>query len=236
MGKVMAWGRATACAVIFAGLSACNGDNTNSSSSSKAQMPAAPTGTSSGQLYSISTAPKNATPQIAGNPDTEVHVGEAYSFTPSASDANGDRLTYSISSKPDWASFNTSTGRLSGTPGSGDIGSYEEIVVSVSDRHSTANLAAFAINVTQPDNGNITLAWQAPTENTDGSPLTNLSGYKIHYGTQSGRYSTTVVVDNAGITRYVIDNLAPGTYYFAITAVSASGTESDLSGEARKQI
>jgi hypothetical protein len=161
-------------------------------------------------------------------------VGQAYSFKPTATDADGDNLTFAISGKPSWASFNTATGKLAGTPAAADVGSHEEITISVSDGQSTTNLAQFAINVVQQSNGSVSLAWAAPTENTDGSTLTNLEGYKIHYGTQSHNYSTTVTLENAGITRYVIENLAPGKYYFAISAVSASGAESDLSGEASK--
>jgi len=163
-------------------------------------------------------------------------VGHAYTFTPSATDANGDPLTFSISSKPSWATFNTATGRLSGTPGASDVGSHEEIQISVSDGSHTASLAQFAINVEQATATSISLAWAAPTQNTDGSVLTNLAGYKIHYGTQSGHYTQTLTLSNAGLTRYVLDNLASGTYFFAITAVTSTGAESDLSGEVSKTI
>lgn len=77
----------------------------------------------------------------------------------------------------------------------------------------------------------VTLGWVAPTENNDGSPITNLAGYKIHYGTSSSEYTETVALDNAGLTRYVLDNLKSGTYYFAITAYNTHGMESPLSGE-----
>ena len=78
---------------------------------------------------------------------------------------------------------------------------------------------------------NVTLAWVAPTENNDGSPITNLAGYKIHYGTTSSEYTETVALHNAGLTRYVLDSLKSGTYYFAITAYNVQGIESPLSGE-----
>ena len=77
----------------------------------------------------------------------------------------------------------------------------------------------------------MTLNWTAPTQNTDGSPLTNLSGYNIHYGTASGDYTQTVSVSNPGLATYVVDNLTPGTYYFSIGAVNVTGTESPLSSE-----
>ena len=77
----------------------------------------------------------------------------------------------------------------------------------------------------------VTLGWQPPTQNTNGTPITDLAGYKIHYGTASSDYTQTVAVQNAGLTRYVVDNLPSGTYYFAITAYNSKGVESPLSGE-----
>lgn len=79
--------------------------------------------------------------------------------------------------------------------------------------------------------GAVTLNWAPPTENTNGSPLTNLAGYNIHYGTASGDYSQTVSVSNPGLATYVVDDLGPGTYYFSVGAVNATGAESPLSPE-----
>jgi hypothetical protein len=79
---------------------------------------------------------------------------------------------------------------------------------------------------------NVTLSWAAPTENTDGSPVGFLGGYRVYYGTASQQYTTTIDVANPGLTTYVIDNLEIGvTYYFALTAVSGAGVESALSSE-----
>lgn len=75
------------------------------------------------------------------------------------------------------------------------------------------------------------MGWNPPTQNSDGSPITNLVGYKIHYGTTSSEYTQTIAVANAGLTRYVVDNLPTGTYYFAITAYNSQGVESVPSGE-----
>jgi hypothetical protein len=77
----------------------------------------------------------------------------------------------------------------------------------------------------------VTLNWQAPTQNSNGSTLTNLAGFKIHYGTASRDYSQVVALDNPGLNRYVVDSLPRGTYYFAITAYNTQGVESAMSGE-----
>ena len=98
---------------------------------------------------------------------------------------------------------------------------------------SQATTAAAATNSNLPtaSSSAVTINWMPPTENTDGSPLTNLSGYDIHYGTASGNYTQSVTVSNPGIATYVVDNLTPGTYYFSVAAVNSQGTESPLSSE-----
>jgi hypothetical protein len=58
-------------------------------------------------------APVNNAPTIGGSPATSVQEGANYSFTPSASDPDGDTLTFTILGRPDWASFNGDTGQLS---------------------------------------------------------------------------------------------------------------------------
>jgi hypothetical protein len=80
-------------------------------------------------------------------------------------------------------------------------------------------------------NSSVTFSWVPPTENSNGSPLTNLAGYKIHYGTASQDYTQVVALNNPSLNRYVMDSLPSGTYYFAITAYNSAGVESTFSGE-----
>jgi hypothetical protein len=80
-----------------------------------------------------------------------------------------------------------------------------------------------------PGVGTATLSWVAPDQNTDGSALTNLAGYRIYYGAGAHALTEVVEVPTVGITEYVIDNLAVGTYYFSIRAYSSMGIESALS-------
>jgi len=179
----------------------------------------------------------NNPPTIAGNPSTSITANSPYSFTPTASDIDGDTLSFSITNKPNWASFNGSTGTLSGTPGDSDVGTYQNIVVSVSDGINTVSLAAFSITVTSstPATGSATLSWSPPTENEDGSPLTDLAGYKIYYGTSPGVYETVISIDNPGIATYVVENLNTNTtYYFTMTSVNMLGIESAYSNSVSK--
>ena len=182
------------------------------------------------------SAPANPPPTISGAPATSANAGTAYSFTPTASDPNGNALTFSIQNPPSWASFNTQSGNLSGTPGSGDAGTYSNIIISVSDGTSTASLAAFSIIVTQVANGSATVSWSAPTQNTDGSALTNLAGFNIYYGTSAGNLNQSVQIANPGLTTYALGNLAPGAWYFAVNAYTTAGAESALSSIASKTI
>lgn len=179
---------------------------------------------------------QNSIPAISGNPNTSVLINNTYEFEPAAQDADGDTLTFDIDNKPDWATFDPATGRLFGLPTNADLGTYSDIVLSVSDGQASASLQAFSVTVTDSANGSVTLSWQAPTENADGSPLTNLAGYKIFYGSASGQYNNEVVINNAGTTTHIVDNLVPDTYYFAAKSFNSSGIESDFSGEAVKLV
>jgi hypothetical protein len=75
-----------------------------------------------------------------------------------------------------------------------------------------------------------------PTENTDGTALVNLNGYKIYYGHAPKTYTQTITLTNPGLTQYVIDNLPAGTYYFSVTATTSNGTQSGFSPEAAATI
>jgi hypothetical protein len=77
--------------------------------------------------------------------------------------------------------------------------------------------------------GAATLSWVAPSENTDGSALTNLAGYRIYYGTGADSLTAVIDVPTIGVTDYVINNLTAGTYYFSIRAYTSAGIESVLS-------
>lgn len=194
------------------------------------------TGTTTTGTTTTGPATTNTAPTISGTPATSVLQGQTYRFTPTASDANGDALTFSIANRPRWASFNAATGELSGRPGPGDVGSYTNISIAVSDGKAVAQLRAFSITVQAIALGSATMRWVPPTENVDGTPLTDLAGYKIYRGTASKTYSDVVTLQNPGITTYVVEGLGSGTHYFAITAVNSKGVESVFSNEGLKTI
>jgi len=95
----------------------------------------------------------------------------------------------------------------------------------------TVNVAVVLNN-----NGTALLSWTPPTENADGSSLTDLSGYKIRYGTSSGSYSDTITINNSGITSYLVENLANADWHFVMTSFNSTGTESSYSSEVSKTV
>ena len=198
-------------------------------------------GSTNDEVVSNAAAPPptgggNSAPTISGTPPSATKIGEPYSFIPSASDPDGDNLTFSILNKPHWAAFDTTTGNLSGVPNLGDEGAYANIEISVSDGSLSASLPTFSVDVTQVALGSVTLSWTPPTQNEDGSVLTDLAAYKFYYGTASGSYPNSIRVDNPGIASFVIDNLSPNIYFFVATAINGSGVESRFSNEATKQV
>ena len=180
--------------------------------------------------------PAAAGPTISGTPRTSVVAGTAYSFTPTSTDPSGAALTFSVKNAPSWATFNSATGELSGTPTAADVATYSNITIGLSDGTTSVYLPAFPIAVTESANGSATLTWLAPTENTDGTPLTNLAGYRIYYGTSESAMTQTVQIASPGTLTYTISNLSPGTWYFEVRDYTTANVESDASAVASKTI
>jgi hypothetical protein len=202
---------------------------------SSASSPVLPTPTQPPSLAPPSLG--NNAPTISGTPPTGVVAGNVYSFAPAANDADGDTLGFSISGKPSWATFSGASGTLTGTPTTAQLGTYTNIVISVSDGTAVRALPAFSITVAQSAPAGVaTLSWSAPTQNTDGSPATDLAGYRIYHGTSVDELNDVAEVTGATNTSYTASQLASGTHYFAVTAYNAAGVESTLSTIGAKTI
>lgn len=182
-----------------------------------------------GEQPSNNSGGTNSAPMISGVPPSGVVIGESYSFTPTASDADGDTLTFSIQNKPSWSDFSPTTGTLSGSPTLGDIRTYSEITIEVTDNLATTALASFAIDVVDVGQFSVTLSWTPPTENVDNSPLTDLAAYKFYWGLSEGNYPNSIYVANPGLSSYTVQNLVANTYYLVVSAVNQSGVESAVS-------
>lgn len=178
----------------------------------------------------------NRRPKISGSPAQIVTAGINYCFRPHASDQDGDTLVFRVANKPPWANFNKNSGVLEGKPRLADVGTYWNIRIKVADGKATTELASFTIKVLGSATSGFTLSWTPPNMKTDGSLLRDLAGYRIYLGRQAGKYSSVFEINNARRTAYVFEQLAPGTYYVAISAVDLNGNESRRSREVRATI
>jgi hypothetical protein len=180
------------------------------------------------------TTPENTPPVISGSPRSSVAEGQEYRFAPSASDADGDSLTFSINSRPSWASFNTSTGVLRGTPDYNSVGTTSNIRISVSDGTATASLSAFSITVTDTN--------RAPTiSGTPSSSVNEGQEYRFAPSASDADGDTlTFSINNrpswasfntsTGVLRGTPDSASVGTYGNIVISVSDGSDNDSLSG------
>lgn len=191
----------------------------------------------------------NRAPTISGTPAGTGQVGVVYRFKPTAADADGDALTFTILHRPRWATFNTATGELVGTPTADDVAFHSDIAITVSDGRASVALPDFAIAVkaattpTTPADpppltgtGSATLSWTPPTQYTDGSSVGGLAGYRIAYGTSATELTGAIQIADPSVTRYDISKLLPGKYFFTVRAYTSDGTESAQSAVVSKVI
>jgi len=165
-----------------------------------------------------------------------VTPGQAYVFQAVASDPDNQTLRFGIANKPAWATFDIVTGRLSGTPAATDAGTYANVVISVSDGTASATLPAFSIVVMAPVSGIAELTWTAPTQNEDGTALTNLAGYKLRYGQSPSALTQVLDIPAAGTTSARVEGLTSGTWYFTLASYTNNGVESVPTGAVSKTI
>ncbi len=185
-------------------------------------------------ITSATTAPVAQTLKISGTPATMAEVGQFYSFTPTVVGPAGSSLTFKVANMPAWAQFSAATGTLSGTPTAGSAATDANIVVSVTNGATSASLPVFSIAVApaipaRVASGTATLSWAPPMMNTNGTPVIALTGYTIYYGTSVDTLTQSVVASGANTTSYEITGLAAGTWYFAVAADAADGTQSAMS-------
>ena len=178
----------------------------------------------------------NRPPKISGVPPDTVRAGAGYTFAPVVTDPDNDRLSFSVSGLPSWATFDSQTGRISGTPDVNDIGIYPGVRLAVFDGKTTVALPTYGIYVVATALGAATLNWQPPSERSDGSPLLDLAGYKVYWSTDPADFVNSITIQNPGLTTYMIEHLTPGTWYFVATAFDAVGVESEFSNVGSKVI
>jgi hypothetical protein len=80
------------------------------------------------------------------------------------------------------------------------------------------------------------LSWQPPVEREDGTPLTELAGFRVEFGMNPEALDSEVTLDNPGLTSYLVEGLTEGTWYFVVRALDTEGRISAPSGMASKTI
>ncbi len=146
----------------------------------------------------------------------DLSAGSTPCGTPAPVIAAGDSCTFDITFSP--THLGTIDGALS--------------IASDDPDQSSLSSSLTGSGVAAPPTYSATLSWQAPSTNADGSPITDLAGYKIYYGTSSRQYTNSS--DVGSNTTGTIQGLSAGTYYFAVTAYDSYGNESGYSNEVTK--
>ncbi|MGF1736908.1 Ig-like domain-containing protein [Photobacterium satsumensis] len=184
--------------------------------------------------FNLEVVNVNDAPQISGSPATSVQQDASYSFTPVASDIDNDGLTFSIENQPSWASFNTASGLLSGTPANDDVGTTSNIVIKVSDGTETVSLAAFNLEVVNVNDapqisGNPATSVQQDASysftpvasDIDNDDLTfsieNQPAW-VSFNTASGLLSGTPTNDDVGTTSNIVIKVSDGTETVSLAA------------------
>jgi len=99
-------------------------------------------------------------PVLSGAPPvSKVMIGNAYSFMPTATDADQDELTFTLKNAAPWMAFNTKVGAITGTPS--EKGTWSNITFSVTDGTFTKTLPPFTVTV---------VGDSAPTPSTNSAP------------------------------------------------------------------
>jgi hypothetical protein len=115
-------------------------------------------------------------------------------------------------------------------------GGSEEGTATGSSNPGTPGSSSGGSNVGGSASGTATLSWIPPAENTDGTSVTSLAGYRIYTGKSQGSMALARTITSPGLTTVVLDGLTSGTHYFAVSAFLTSGAESDPSSVGSKSI
>ena len=219
-----------ACLFTLCSLAACGGGGSGTGGSG-------PDATAAGDAARAAPSAANAPPTLSGQPALSASHDADYLFRPQASDPEGDVLRFNVTQLPAWASFDATTGSIAGRPGVADRGPYGPITVSVSDGTHQVALEPFTIEVLKPvppvasTKRSVTLSWQPPPPNADGTPTPDELRYRIHIGAASRHYTESVMVPDDAGHRFQFEMPAQGTYYLAMTSLTADGLESPYSDE-----
>lgn len=171
----------------------------------------------------------NRPPVIVTIPLQTFTADQSGQYAVQASDPDGDRVRFSLTNSTHWLSIDTLTGIITATPTAADVGRYHNIMVRGADGKSGIASSSFSVDVVTMARGSVSLSWIAPTAREDGSALTNLAGFRIYTGRSPSDLRQARWLTNPGLSRFLLENLTPGRWYFALSALDANGLESEFS-------
>ena len=204
---------------VVSALASCSGGSSSSSSDPEPPVPVPP-----GEL------------DLAGTPLATIVAGTRYCFLPSVAYNGNSAVEFTVANLPDWADYDAASGELSGQPDVGDVGTYADIRVTASAGGEQDALGPFSIEVVASAPGTAELAWLAPTQRIDGSPLVDLAGYKLYWGPAEDSLCNSVTIANPSIDTFLVEGLTPAAWHFAATAFDSTGVESGFSASVSKMI
>jgi hypothetical protein len=162
---------------------------------------------------------------ISGTPPATATVGEEYSFVPMVENANREELQFSYVNRPSWSGSYRGSGAIIGTPTTPGV--FPNIQIQAWDGVHFAVSAPFTITVSTGTSAS--LSWARPTENADGTPLQDLAGYTVRYGTSPAALTQQIPVSSPDSTSLQIDHLSPGNWYFEVASVNSANTQGEFS-------
>ena len=185
------------------------------------------TATASLAAFAMTVNPAaNDPPTISGTPATTVNAGVAYTFQPNGADPDGDTLTYSVQNRPTLGYVQYQHGpAVRHAHGSAGWRVFEH--PHQRERQERQRIPAGVLHHgSAADERQRYGVLDGSDENTDGSTLTDLAGFRIDYGTSAGALNQTVEIANPGLATYVVNGLTSGNWYFAVWAYNSAGAES----------
>jgi hypothetical protein len=167
---------------------------------------------------------------ISGTPETSVNARVRYNFTPSSFVQSDQGFYFEIANKPAWATFDPIWGRLSGMPTEEDVGVYRAVSISLVSGETRVALPDFnllvkaplALTVATPPRF-VTLRWDVPQANVDGTPLDDLAGYIILLGSDPQDLRPLRTLDAVPEPIAVLTDLPDGVNCVAVRAYNRIG-------------
>lgn len=191
-------------------LAACGGGGATGSTGAVAGT----SGTDTSQVVTGTLAGNTASTGATAGSNGSASSGTAMSGNPGSAGASG--------------------GYAGGTTVGGSSGASSATPAQTSASASSAS-AASAVNAAT-GTGEALISWLPPAENTDGTTLTDLTGFNVYFGKDPQKFDQIVTLDCHWCLWTRISDLGPGTWYFAVKSFNKSGIESAFSSVMSKTI